>query len=282
MPFEIPVEAFRNDTIYHQFGSDYRSNILGCGFLNKKNNSCKEANIVFSHYGAVLVLSGKGVHVDEEGNETEVFPGCLIQRIPEKHQSLFIHPDGSWLEFFICISKNMYDALISMDLLDSRQNVLYPGLSRAIFDRFNEFLDLMKHTHPTEINMLIPEALKIILMLHSLHKENISNSKDREIVHKACLILTKPSSYDCSIQDLARELGIGYEKFRKLFKKQVGVSPGCFVMQKRMDVAKTYLIEKSKSVKEIAVELGFSDAYAFSKQFRQSVGISPSEFRRVY
>lgn len=282
MSFEIPKEAFRNNTIYHQFGADYSSNIFGCGFLNKTGKECKENNNVYKHYGAVLVLSGKAVQIDYEGNQTEIGPGCLIQRIPEKRQTLIIHQDGSWLEFFVCISKNMYDALIAMDLLDRDQTVLYPGFNRALYDECNEFLYLMKNTHPTEINMLLPEALKVILMLHGLHKQNGTSSKDREIIQKACLFLSNPTSYNCSLQELAKDLGIGYEKFRKLFKSQTGTSPGNYLMQKKMDYAKTCLIEKNKSIKEISIELGFSDAYAFSKQFHKVVGLSPSDFRRDY
>lgn len=282
MSFGVPREAFRSDTIYHHFGTDKVSNIFGCGFLNKKGRDCKENNNIYKHYGAVLVLSGKAVQIDEEGNKTDIYPGCLIQRIPEKQQTLYIHPDGSWLEFFICISKSMYDALISMDLLDREQNVLYPGLSGAIYDECNDFLYLMKNTLPTDINLLLPEALKIILMLHGLHKQSGTNCKDMEIINKACMILAKPTSYECSVHELTKDLGMGYEKFRKLFKQQMGTSPGNYIMQKRMDYAKKLLIENSKSIKEIALELGFSDSYAFSKQFRNVVGLSPSAFRRSY
>lgn len=279
MPFELSNENFRNDTMYHQFGSDY-TNLFGCGFLNKKDKKCVEENNIFKHYGIVLILSGNGVHIDEDGNETTVYPGCLIQRIPDKKQSLHINPDGSWLEFFICIGKGMYESLVSMDLLDGKQTVLVPGINRAIFEHCTEFHQLMKFSHPAEINMLVPEALKIILMFHRLHKENSSNSKDREIVHKASMLLAKPSSYKVPIANIAEDLNIGYEKFRKIFKDIMGVSPHSYVIQKRMDIAKTYLIDKNKSIKEIALELGFADAYAFSKQFRKCVGLSPSEFRK--
>lgn len=282
MSFEIPREAFRNDTVYHQFGIEHLSGLFGCGFLNKRGLDCRENNNVYQHYGAVLVLNGKASQIDEEGNQTDIYPGCLIQRIPGKRQTLIIHTEGSWLEFFICINKSTYDAMISMDLLDKKQNILYPGLSRAVYDKCNDFLHLMKHADPTEINMLLPEALKIILLLHGLHKENSTNSRDREIIHKACLILSKSVLIDCSIQELSKDLGIGYEKFRKVFKEQMGISPGKYLIQKRMDYAKTCLIERDKSIKEIALGLGFPDAYTFSKQFRNVVGMSPSEFRKNY
>lgn len=281
MTFSIPVEAFQNDAIYHQFGSDY-TNLFGCGYLNKKNKDCNEDNIIFRHYGIVVVLSGNGVYIDEEGTKTQINPGCLIQRIPDKSQTLSINPDGTWLEFFICIGKEMYEALLGMELLDCRQDILFPGLSHAMLERLEEFHMQMKESCPTEINILIPKALEIILMLHTMHRENNSNSIERELIKKACLILSAPSATNMSMKDVAKELGMGYEKFRKLFKQQMTISPANYLMQKRMDLAKTFLITNSKSIKEIALELGFTDAYAFSKQFSKNVGISPSQFRKIY
>ena len=105
MTLEIPTQFYKNDTIYHQFGMDYNSDIFGCGFLNKTGNDCKENNNIYKHYGIVLVLSGKALQIDDKNQRSEIYPGCLIQRIPGKRQTLYIESDGSWLEFFICISK---------------------------------------------------------------------------------------------------------------------------------------------------------------------------------
>lgn len=282
MKFDIPSQYFKNDTAYHHYGSDYRANIFGCGFLNKKSSSCTETNTIFQHFAVVLILNGKGVHVDNEGNKTKIFPGCMIQRIPDMVQSLYINPDSNWLEFFICISKDLHRALIPMNMLDSNQNVLYPGVSKAIFSRFIKFHDSMKRVTQTELNLLIPEALRLILTLYEMHKENSGNSNDREIVRQACLLLSQLHTARNTPKEIASSLGVGYEKFRKLFKNQIGMSPGYYVIQRRMDHAKTLLIETNKDIKEIAIELGFPDTCSFSKQFKHMEGVSPSEFRDIY
>ncbi len=281
MSFILPKEAYRNDTVYHHFGGDHNSTIFGCGFLNKKGSECRENRCVFKHYGVVLVLSGTAEHIDEEGKVTQVYPGCVIQRIPEKHQTLNIQPDGSWLEFFFCINKSMYDALLSMNLLDARQEILYPGINRALFEECSDFLHRMKNMELNKVNLVLPDVLKLIMMLHTLHNENCTDNLDAEVIHKAALILSK-SIYGYSIRELSKELGMGYEKFRKLFKEYMGVSPGNYVKVKRIEQAKLLLYERNKSIKGIAVELGFSDVFAFSKQFRNVVGVSPSEFRNNY
>jgi AraC family transcriptional regulator of arabinose operon len=282
MKFLIPPEHFKNDTVYRMLGTDSNSGIFGCGFLNKKKQFCNESDVVFHHYAVVVLLNGDGVYVDSEGSETKLYPGCLIQRIPGRHHSLYIKPDDTWLEFFICIGSDLFKALSGMNILTDNQEILYPGISHALLEKFDEFLHSMKNKNDTELFMLLPEALKIIFMLYEMHSENTGSSEDKEIVRQACLMLSHNPSARTSVHDVSKALGIGYEKFRKMFKAQMGIPPGNYLIQKRMDLARGFLVESSKSIKEISLELGFTDAYTFSKQFKGIVGMSPSDFRKTY
>jgi transcriptional regulator GlxA family with amidase domain len=49
----------------------------------------------------------------------------------------------------------------------------------------------------------------------------------------------------------------------------------------RVQRARDFLSNTDKSVKEIAGLLGFHSAFHFSAQFKQAIGQSPSEYRRV-
>lgn len=69
---------------------------------------------------------------------------------------------------------------------------------------------------------------------------------------------------------------------RKLFKEIVGIAPGEYFIQSRINVAKAMLLENRGSIKEIAIEFGFTDPFAFSKQFKKQVGVSPIEFKRKW
>jgi AraC-like DNA-binding protein len=282
MSFQIPIDYFKNDVSYRRFGFNYPASIFGCGFLNKKGQLCTEKDVVFEHYGVVLILSGEGVHIDNEGVETKLYPGCLIQRVPEKSHSLYIKSDDKWLEFFICIGKDIFTSLSNINLLTDKQEILYPGISNGLFNEFSRLLYLMKHTQDADLRMLLPEALKIIFTLYDMHNKNLNNSEDRELIRQACLMLSNKFYTQDSIREVSKQLGIGYEKFRKIFKLQIGVSPGRYISQKRMDLARNMLIETDNSIKAIALNLGFADTFSFSKQFKNVVGMSPSEFRKKY
>ena len=47
-----------------------------------------------------------------------------------------------------------------------------------------------------------------------------------------------------------------------------------------MNKAKEFLEETTDSIQEIALNVGYNDALAFSKMFRHIVGVSPSQYRK--
>ena len=77
--------------------------------------------------------------------------------------------------------------------------------------------------------------------------------------------------------ELIHLLIMGYETFRKQFVQEMHMSPDAYRQQKRMQTAQTMLLE-GQSVKSIAQSLGYSDTYAFSKQFKRYFGYAPTHF----
>lgn len=279
---EIPSKFFDNDTVHRNISTDKYNGILSCGFLNKRTKTNSETNLVFEYYGALLLLSGEGVHVDCEGQEFKLYPGCFVQRIPGKLHSTFVNPDGKWLEFFICFGKDLFEALSNINVLDCDQDVLYPGINVAIFDSCVKLLSSLKNAPQEQLPLLLVEAQRIILTIYQLHNRNTTKDDSMEIIRQACEIIKQNTSEHLSIQEVAQKLDIGYERFRKLFKKKLGISPGEYSIQERINAAKSVLLVTNNSIKEIALDLGFPDSFSFSKQFKKVVGLSPSEFRSKY
>lgn len=70
------------------------------------------------------------------------------------------------------------------------------------------------------------------------------------------------------------------EHFRRLFVKSVGVTPLQYLIQLRVNYAKTLIEDwgSPRSYKQIAYASGWSDYYYFSRQFKQQTGFSPQEW----
>ena len=82
-----------------------------------------------------------------------------------------------------------------------------------------------------------------------------------------------------SVGYCAEELNLSSNYFGDLIKRETGKSAQESIQLKLMDVAKEKLFDTSKSVIEIAYELGFKYPQHFSRMFKNSVGYSPNEYR---
>ncbi len=85
-----------------------------------------------------------------------------------------------------------------------------------------------------------------------------------------------------SLEEIATALGMSYSAFRKRFVLITGKSPGEFRADTIVLRACARLLESSHTLARIADDLGFHDAFHFSRRFKQVVGMSPKDFRRQH
>ena len=79
----------------------------------------------------------------------------------------------------------------------------------------------------------------------------------------------------------ANELHLSANYFGDLIKKETGRSAQEYIQTKVIDVAKERIFDHSKSVSEIAYDLGFKYPQHFTRFFKQHVGQSPNEYRAI-
>jgi AraC family transcriptional regulator, transcriptional activator of pobA len=82
-----------------------------------------------------------------------------------------------------------------------------------------------------------------------------------------------------SVAYFAGELNLSPGYFGDLVKKQTGKTAQEYLQSKLIDVAKERIFDQSKSVSQVAYELGFKYPQHFTRLFKQKVGQSPNEYR---
>ena len=82
-----------------------------------------------------------------------------------------------------------------------------------------------------------------------------------------------------SVSYCASELNLSSNYFGDLIKKETGKTAQEYIQSKVIDVAKEKIFDQSKSVSQIAYELGFKYPQHFARLFKQRVGQSPNEYR---
>ncbi|CCH02223.1 transcriptional regulator [Fibrella aestuarina BUZ 2] len=84
-----------------------------------------------------------------------------------------------------------------------------------------------------------------------------------------------------SVAYCAGELNLSANYFGDLIKKETGKTAQEYIQAKLIDVAKERIFDQSKSVSQIAYDLGFKYPQHFIRVFKQRVGQSPNEYRRA-
>jgi AraC family transcriptional regulator, transcriptional activator of pobA len=82
-----------------------------------------------------------------------------------------------------------------------------------------------------------------------------------------------------SVSYFADTMHLSANYFGDLVKKETGKSAQEYIHLKIMDLAKDRILDASKSVREIAYELGFKYPQHFTRMFKKNNGVSPSEYR---
>ncbi|NJK95008.1 MAG: AraC family transcriptional regulator [Bacteroidales bacterium] len=84
-----------------------------------------------------------------------------------------------------------------------------------------------------------------------------------------------------SVSYCAEKLFLSSNYLGDLLRKETGKSAQEHIQLKLIDVAKERIYDSSKSIADIAYELGFKYPQHFTRMFKKQVGLSPLEFRSV-
>ncbi|MGE4290350.1 MAG: helix-turn-helix domain-containing protein [Salinivirgaceae bacterium] len=84
-----------------------------------------------------------------------------------------------------------------------------------------------------------------------------------------------------SVGYFAEKLNLSANYFGDLVKKETGKTASEYIHLKMMEMAKNRILDTTKSVSEIAYELGFKYPQHFSRMFKKSTGYSPNEYRSL-
>ena len=85
-----------------------------------------------------------------------------------------------------------------------------------------------------------------------------------------------------SLASLAGLAHLSQYHFCRAFKQSFGSPPHLYHLQRKTERAKVLLSERSTSITEIGVILGYSQTSSFSLAFRKITGQTPSDFRRNF
>jgi LacI family transcriptional regulator len=132
---------------------------------------------------------------------------------------------------------------------------------------------MMRGKKPRKRPLFLPPTR--IIVRHSTDTLAI----DDEIVRDALHMIRDHAQEGIHVSDVVRELAVARRALEQRFVRLVGRTPAAEIRRVRIEAAKRYLVESDKSIAHISRVTGFGHQDLFSRVFRRSVGLTPSQFR---
>lgn len=104
----------------------------------------------------------------------------------------------------------------------------------------------------------------------------------RDAVRRAMLYIHQHYAEKLDTASLAEAVSLSRSCLTRKFTERYGVAPHRYLNEYRLRLAREKLANTDRPIGEIAVDTGFGDCFLFSRVFRRSVGMSPSQYRKQY
>lgn len=174
------------------------------------------------------------------------------------------------------IEKNLTVVLNTMLRLSAEQGGLMPVVIHGISEEFAVRIEQARRVEDmeplrTEMMYRYCEAVhRFTLAHHTMPVRAVTGH-----------ILTNLGA-DHTLSELAEIAGCSPSYLSRLFRRELGVTIGEFVTEKRIGEARWLLAQSDQPMAEIADTLGFSSLNYFRRVFKKETGTTPGAYRRRY
>lgn len=243
--------------------------------------------IVFADKGSFYATAGNSEFLLEQGQ-------MYIHRPMEFHN---IRCDGkiasnSVIISFTCDSKELF-SIAGAILTPGKeiQNLMAyiiaeakKSFSTPLGDPYT--LELLRKDNPTlgseQLIKLYLEILLIKLIRESADTEKRQAhkiyNKNSSRINEICNYLESNSDKDISFNDICMHFSISGSVLKKLFSENLGCGAMEYFANCKIEKAKLMLREGTCNISEIAMALSYSSVYYFSRAFKKSTGMTPTEY----
>lgn len=175
---------------------------------------------------------------------------------------------------------------IHINMLDPRLNLHEPTLlhedrNHFLLDAFSAAFYLFSSA-PGKQTLLLSAYANLIVSLISDRLEAPEHSALVEEVH-SCIIRNYPDE-NFELDRYLQTLPFNYDYLRKLFKREIGVTPHRLLTDTRLQAAAERLScvdSRELSVSEVAHLCGFREPLYFTRLFKKKFGLSPSQYQKT-
>lgn len=181
---------------------------------------------------------------------------------------LWMHFDGKPARFYY---QQIIDKRGTIFSLEQSEKALYP--LKAIHDSFRSGTFLSE----TLLAKYVTDILTWFINSPTGQDERSRQSHDIQMV---MTYIANHLKEPLNLKQLADMIGLGERNFIRVFKRATGYTPHAYVMDVRINAARSMLSNSTVSIQQISEECGYSKMSVFCSAFKTKVGMSPMEYRK--
>lgn len=233
-------------------------------------------------YQLLYIHSGSGSFESTLTKRKKVGRGTVFLLFPGVWHRY--RPDAStgWMESWIELNGSYMDHLQKAKIIDPREPVYQIQTIPEVEDLLESAHHLVRAKPPGfSVHLGFLAAQILTLLRSSSSRRQTTPRRIDGIVSESQALLAQNLGNNCSAEQIARQMGVGYSYFRREFKQQTGFSPKQYQIEVRHRQARDLLRNTNLTVKEISEQLGYNSPYHLSLDFSNRNGLSPIKWRKA-
>ena len=191
---------------------------------------------------------------------------------------MFYSPDCASKEYRVCANGQLRTEYLILPMSGA-----VPSPERLTV-MFKQLLDSEKRYQNKSYNDFY--VTSILLELKSQLLETYNQTPVPEIHNRLCNNIKEYISWHIcepvTVAGIASYYGYNARYLSALFKSCTGIAIKDYIINAKTMQAKKLLEETSSTISQIAYSMGFQDNHNFSKYFKKSTGLTPSEYRNLF
>jgi AraC family transcriptional regulator, arabinose operon regulatory protein len=254
-------------------GGAQSGEILGGGASSHREPIHKRGTL--SHYALIYVLEGSGDYRVDDGEAWPIRPGSIYHEFPHRRREVLV--TGGYTECYLCLGPSLFNYLLELGIVDIQRPVRDIGLDLGLARELIRYIDAIPTLREAALAPHLARGLELVTRLIMRGAEHAD--PEATMIDEVCELLAQRLNERLSLEALTKHFPISYERLRKIFRQRMGLSPGEYRIRRRIDRARELLTRSTAPLTDIADALGYDTPFAFSRQFKQVVGVPPSEYR---
>lgn len=258
-----------NENIAYFTGDSFPISNIYIGITSPAPNYSADERYFSRHHVFEYVLEGEGNLIANR----KTFPikaGSTILVRSSTNYSITQNEDKPLKKIWI-----MFSATYITTMLEKYH--LYTGVYNVNNEfNFKNLSSLIKSSDDNSLLFFISENIhEIITRTASL---NFKLFQSPAMIIKSKLDSLVYEKYQ--IKNIAEDLGLSISTLTRTFKQAFNVTPGQYIIDTKINVAKSLLTSSKLPIRNISYLLNFTDEYYFTYIFTKKTGISPSNYRK--